>query len=374
MQQRGESIKYQRPSRLIMACTGEAAELARGTLLHEFFPDFVLAVAFFTALCFAALSDRFGKRSAAVASLAVGVALSTGLVWWEAQNGYSIRSLGPIAVGFALLLLAAVMYRAIRAIGGTIAGLSFTFGVSILIGWILGIPWPLNEQVLQIITTVALLVGILALVNHRQNDHRWCPQHSVAIPSVRNDLVRLYRDRHLAGTLANQLRRARREADFLDDRPELENDLMLQLRRILPAEGYLTERLAALREKAYRLREEQVARIEEIRDAISRLPAEGKQKLGKELSSRFKELKLDLRLERLDRACAEAERRIHQVTAEAAEALERHDYRRVTGLLEAAQKLQAHNARLFKIIDRTETKLLAVAQHVTQQTPEVNQP
>jgi hypothetical protein len=357
-----------------MERAGEAVELARGTLLHEFFPDFVLAVAFFTALCFAALSDRFSKRSAAVASLAVGVALSTGLVWWEAQHGYSIRSLGPIAVGFALLLLAAVMYRAINAIGGTIAGLSFTFGVSILIGWVLGIPWPINEQILQTVTTVALLVGILALVNHRQDNHRWCPQHPAAVPSVRNDPVRLYRDRHLAGTLANQLRRARREADLLDDRPELENDLMLQLRRILPAEGYLTERLAALRERAYHMREGQVARIEEIRDVLSKLPAEGKRKLGEELSTRFKELKLDLRLERLDRACAEAERRIHHVTAEAAEALKRHEYRKVTGLLEAAQRLQAHNARLFKIIDRTEKKLLAIAQHVTQQTPEVNQP
>jgi len=353
---------------------GEAAELARETILHEFFPDFVLAVAFFTALCFAALSDRFSKRSAAVASLAVGVALSTGLVWWEAENGYSIRSLGPIAVGFALLLLAAVMYRAIRAIGGTTAGLSFTFGVSILIGWVLGIPWPLNEQVFQTVTTVALLVGILALVNHRQDNHRWCPQTPATAPSVRNDLVRLYRDRHVAGTLAKQLRRARHEADFLDDRPELENDLMLQLRRILPAEGYLTERLAELRERAHHLREGHVARIEEIREAISKLPPEEQRKLGEELSARFKELKLDLRLERLDRACAEAERRIHHVTVEAAEALKRHDYRRVTSLLEAAQKLQAHNAKLFKIIDRTEKKLLAVAQHVTQQTPEVNQP
>jgi len=356
-----------------MARAGEAAELARGTLLHEFFPDFVLAVAFFTALCFAALSDRFSKRSAAVASLAIGVALSTGLVWWEAQNGYSIRSLGPIAVGFALLLLAAVMYRAIHTIGGTTAGLSFTFGVSILIGWILGIPWPLNEQVLQTITTVALLVGILALVNHRQDNHRWCPQHPAAVPSVRNDLVRLYRDRHLAGSITNQLRRARREADFLDDRPELGSDLMLQLRRILPAEGYLTDRLAELRERAHYMRQGEVARIEEIRSTISKLPAEGKRKLGQELSSRFKELKLDLRLERLDRACAEAERRIRQVTAEAAEALQRHDHRRVTGLLEAAQKLQSHNAKLFKIIDRAETKLISAAKHVAEQNTVVKE-
>jgi len=266
-----------------------------------------------------------------------------------------------------------VMYRAICAIGATIAGLSFTFGVSILIGWVLGIPWPINEQVLQTVTTVALLVGVLALANHRQDNHRWCPQTPATVPSVRNDLVRLHRDRHLAGTLADQLRRARREADFLDDRPELENDLMLQLRRMLPAEGYLTERLAALREKAHRMREGQVAQIEEIRALISELPVEAKHKLSQELAARFRELKLDLRLERLDRACAENERRIREITRQGEAALARHDHRRVTEYLEAASQLQRHNAKLFKIIDRTENKLISAARQVAGQNTEVKE-
>ena len=134
------------------------------------------------------------------------------------------------------------------------------------------------------------------------------------------------------------------------------------------------EELAELRERAHYVREGHVARIEEIKGAILKLPPEGKRKLGEELGARFKELKLDLRLERLDRACAEAERRIRQLTLSAEEAVQRHDYRRVTESLEAAEKLQKHNSRLFKIIDRTEKKLITLAQHAAQQTPEVNQP
>ena len=149
---------------------------------------------------------------------------------------------------------------------------------------------------------------------------------------------------------------------------------MLQFRRILPAEGYLTERLAALRERAYQMRKGHVTRIEEIRGVISKLPPKEQHELGEELAARFKELKLDIRLERLDRACAEAERRIRELTKDAAEALQRHEYPKVTRLLESASKLQAHNTRLFKIIDRTETKLITLAQRVTQSTPEVTQP
>jgi hypothetical protein len=356
-------------------------EVDSETALRSLFPDFLLATAFFTALIYAALSHRFPRRTSAVAALATGLALAIGLTWWEADQGLSVRNLGPIAVGFGILLLAAVMYRVLSEIGGQFAGVALTLGASILLGWILGLSIPVPAEVLQTVTTVALVVGILALVAHRHppvvnlpyRHHRF-PQNLRVVPAARNDLRGLYQDRQLGGWLRRALRGARHEADFLHEHPELEDDVLIKLKRMFPAEGYLTERLARLRERAHHVRKGHVARIEELREAVSKAPPEIKRKLGEELASRFKELKLDLRLERLDRACAEMERRIRQLTAGAAEALQRHDYRRVTDLLESAEKLQAHNARLFKIIDRTEKKLITISQHVAQQTPEVNQP
>ena len=51
-------------------------------------------------------------------SASIGFALSTGLVWWEQANELSIKALGPIAVGFAILVLAFVMYQGILQLTG----------------------------------------------------------------------------------------------------------------------------------------------------------------------------------------------------------------------------------------------------------------
>ena len=332
------------------------------------------STAFFTALIYAVLGQRFSRqRSAAVAALAIGLALSTGLVWWEADHGFSIRSLGPLAVGFAVLLLASVMYRALREIGGSLSAIMLSLALSLLIGWVVGIPSLVRAEVLQTITTVALLVGILALISHRHARHDWFPKGLHTVPTVRNDLRTLYRDRHLADRLAHNLRHVRREAGYLHESPQARHDVMLQLQRMLPAEGYLTERLARLREHAYHLRHGQCARIDEIRAVIAKLPPEAKRKISEELIARYKALTLDLRLERLDRAAAEIERRIRDLTRKAQQCLARNDYRKVVDILAAATKLQKHNARLFKIIERTETKLQAATTSVAKNIPEATQ-
>ncbi len=90
-----------------------------------------------------------------------------GLVWWEYAHGISMRQLGPIAVGFALLLLAGVLYQALKSIGGGWAGAMLAVGVCILIGWIAGLNWSIDTRVLQSITTALLTVGILAFLLHR---------------------------------------------------------------------------------------------------------------------------------------------------------------------------------------------------------------
>ena len=75
-------------------------------LLESYLPDFILAFAFFTSVVYAVLGKRFEQQRPAIAmSAAIGFALSIGLVWWEQANDFSIKNLGPIAVGFALLLL-----------------------------------------------------------------------------------------------------------------------------------------------------------------------------------------------------------------------------------------------------------------------------
>jgi len=185
---------------------------------------------------------------------------------------------------------------------------------------------------------------------------------------VRHDMSDLYKERRGANRMFNGFRRLRREADTLHEHPEDASDIMLQLKRMLPAEGWLTERMARLREKAHRIRVGHVARIEEIQAHIAKLSPVEKRQVASELSVRYRELKLDLRIERLDKAIAACELRIRQLTQQAQAYLANHDHRKLVDVLEAAKKLQGHNARLLTTIGRTETRLLRAAKQVAQKS------
>lgn len=331
-------------------------------------PDFLIAFAFFTAVIFAVMGRRFGSgRPAVVVSAAMGMALSVGLVWWEYTHGISMRQLGPIAVGFALLLLAGVLYQAIKSIGGNWAGGMLALGVCILIGWLVGLNWSIDARVLQSITTTLLTIGILAFLLHRRG---------VTLPSgrggqsesadIRHDMTDLYDDQRTSDWLGKGLRDLKKKAKTLHERPREASDVTAQLRRMLPAEGWLTEQLARLRERARHFRVGHVTQIEGLRKQVAQLPVPARRKAASELAALYKELRFDERVERLDRAVAVNEQRIRQLTAVAQEALSNRDQRKLVDLLDQAGKLQKHNSTLLRAIRRTESHMENAARKVAQ--------
>ena len=339
-----------------------------GTLL----PDFLLAAAFFTSVCYAVLGRRFGmQRPAVVMSACIGLALSIGLVWWEYVNGWSVRDLGPLAVGFGILLLAGVMYQAFRQVGGNWSGAGLAFGGSLLVGWAMGIEWPVDAGVTQTIILITLLVGGLALLQHRHGGRAF---RSVAdaLSTARHDWHDLDEGRPIAEQLARRTRRVRQSAEQLKTRPDRAADVMLQLKRILPAEGWLTERLARLRKHAHLLRQGHIHKVVELKREISNMPPPMRRKLAIELAAQMDALKIDVRLERLDRAAVAAERRIKGLMQNAKERVARGEHRKVVQLLEEASRLQEHNAKLFKAIERTYAQLTGAAQRAIKMHGEVN--
>lgn len=222
-----------------------------GEVFESTLPDFVLAFAFFTSLAYAVLAKRFDQQRPAIAmSATLGLALSVGLVWWERAHGYSIKNLGPIAIGFAILVLAFVMYQSIRQIGGSWAGAMITLGAAILIAQLVGVPIPIDWQILQTVIAVALIAGILIFLSHHHPSGPRIRIAAPALPSIKPTMADLYRDRHLSGRIDRQLRRLRNGARLLHERPEQASDVLVQIKRLLPAEGYLTQRMAQLRQKA----------------------------------------------------------------------------------------------------------------------------
>jgi len=340
--------------------------------LETLLPDFVLAFTFFTALCYAILGKHFGRQRPAIAmSAAIGLALSLGLVWWERANDLSVRDLGPVAVGFAIMLLALVMYQSIRQMGGSWAGAAIAFGTSILIAKLLGLGVPIDPQVVQAVTMAALIVGILALVSYTRAHSPYSPSVPIHLPEVRHDMSDLYRGQQLSNRLAKGIKKLRRRAATLTERPAETPEVLIQLRRMLPAEGYLTEKMAQLRAKAHRVRNGHITRLEETRSAFAKMPASVKKKASAELASRYKQIVgIDTRVERLDNAVAENERRIIELTRRAGQYAGRYDYRQLAECTKAAERLQHHNSKLLKLIQRTEGKLSNLAEKVAKETRE----
>ena len=360
-----------------MRLTNPFTNLAYGGFFESLLPDFVLGFAFFTALSYAVLGRRFDHQRPAVAmSAAVGLALSIGLVWWEHDRGLSVRDLGPVAIGFAVILLGMVMFQAIRQTGGAWSGAGIALGASLLVASILGFPWPIGSGIVPALAVLALIVGIVGLATHPRPG-RWQAE-TVPAPrrpetaGIRHDMSDLYEDRRVGDRLRRGLGHLREESEHLNEHPQEAGDAMALLRKMLPAEGWLTERLARLREKSHYVRKGHLARIDELREAMGKLSAEDKKAASRELGDRYRELHLDKRLERLDSAVAENERRVRELTREAEEALARSDYRKLTDLLQAAEKLQGHNEKLLRAIDRTERKLATLAEHVAKEAPGVS--
>lgn len=339
-------------------------------------PDFLIAFAFFTAVIFAIMGRRFGPgRPAVVVSAALGMALSVGLVWWEYAHGISMRHLGPIAVGFALLLLASVLYQALKSFGGNWAGAMLALGVCILIGWLAGLNWSIDTRVLQSIATALLTVGILAFLLHRRGVPMPMGRGDQSeFADIRHDMTDLTEDRRAAKWLGKGFRDLKKKASTLHERPQEASDVMVQLRRMLPAEGFLTERLARLREKAHRIRIGHIAQVEEIQKHLAQLPPQARRQAASELAAKFKELKFDTRLERLDRAVAANEKRVRDLTQQAQALLQRGDQRGLVDVLKTASTLQKHNAHLLRTISSTEKRLLHAAEQAARRARGVKAP
>jgi len=343
-------------------------------LLESLIPDFVLAFAFFTSITYAVLGKKFEQqRPAIVMSASIGFALSIGLVWWEQANDLSIRNLGPIAIGFAILVISFVMYQSIRRIGGSWAGAGITLGASILISRLLELNVPIDLEIIQTITVVALVIGILAFFSHTKGRSINFTRTPNNMPDVRHDMADLYRNRHLSDKLFRNMRSLRKEVKTLNEHPQDAGNVLVQLKKMLPLQGYLTERMAQLRAKAHQIRNGHIARLEETKYVFSKLPVSEKKKASAELAARYNQIiGIDTRLDRLNKAVAENERRIRELTSQAQQYTARYDYQKLTGTLKAAEKLQHHNSKLFKIIERTEGKLATIAKKIAKETKGVN--
>jgi|GEM_PF-5012413 len=167
--------------------------------------------------------------------------------------------------------------------------------------------------------------------------------------------------------------RLRKEATMLTEHPRDAEDIMLQMRRMLPAEGQLVQRLRALQQTAATIRKQTIARISELLQAYETLTTKMKHKALRELAAQCHDLKFDDKVQQLESAVMANEKRIHELLSRAQNELAAHRFDVVYEVFKAAEKLQKHNTQLFSLMDRTEKKLLEASHAAAKSVQEVIQ-
>jgi len=99
--------------------------------LYHFWVDFFIFLCLFISVAKFTIGRRFGGREGKVLSVVVGLVLALSLSLLEYKVGFSIKSFGPIAAAFLILLMAIVIYNLIKAIGaGNTGAGSFAFVIT----------------------------------------------------------------------------------------------------------------------------------------------------------------------------------------------------------------------------------------------------
>lgn len=338
-------------------------------LMESLLPDFILGFAFFTSVAYAVLAKRFeAQRAAVTISAVLGLSLSTGLVWWEHVNGWSILDLGLIAISLLICVLGLVIYQSVRQMGGSLAGAGIAVGACLFVAEAMRLPIPLDPHLVQILIVIALLVGIILFFERHSNVSTSLRTATLEEKEALPNMSKLFRDRHLSEDLTKGLKKLSRKTKKGQDRPERVQDIAAQIKRMLPVQGYLTERLARLRAQAHQIRNGHIARLQETREALAGATTEIKKKAAANLAQRYKQaIGIDTRLEQLDKAAAETELRARRLTEFAAKQARNYDHQGLHQSLKQAERLQDHNSKLFKTINRTEKVLTNLIKKVIKE-------
>ena len=339
-------------------------------LTSGYMPDFLIAFTFFTSLCFAIFRRRFNHRSAEIGlSASLGTALATGLVWWEYNNNLSIRDTGSIGILLLSIVVTVAIYNTIKQSGSKSAALIITLA-AILTFISLNRSLPVNTANLYALILLMILLGFIVLAVKRiLSESRPGLTHLPHQTELADDTIKqIHRDRGLNFNLDKHLRKLKNEAQLLKRDPAKAPQVYQQISGLLPAEGYLTEKMARLREKAHQIRSGHVARLKETQSLTRHLPpARLAQVSAKLITSYYAELDFEKRLERLDNAVAVNEKKIVNLLKQARICSKEYKFQQIPDLLQHAEKLQQQNEKLFKLIEHTESKLSEIARKIAKQ-------
>lgn len=336
--------------------------------------EFLILFTFFLSLMFSIFQKRFeNRRSLAGISISTSLALSIGLLTWLNRQGYSMQNLGLIAIMIIIAFIGTIIYKLIKNSGHSgIAILTIILLVMpvisrsylqidyqmifdlILFGWLIVIIWLLTKNVASYGT-----VHLPSNPNTGKIDYD--------TEETDDQIKRLYRYRGLSKKITENLRKLKKPSELLGDKNKQSTDLLIQLHRILPEQGFMTERMAELRKTAYQVRNGHIARMNETKKLCHQIPAWQARKISRLMIEHYrKQTNLEKRLERLESLVTATEKQNRQLIAYAKKCVRTQNYKEFDQVIHKAKKLQSHVTHIINAIIRTEKKLSAIAHKIAK--------
>ena len=335
-------------------------EAGWGLLLESWLIELALGFTFFSALAYSVLIHRFDHpRSVAAMAGSIGLALGSGLAAGARVGGWSVTDLGPAAAGIAMLVIVVVVYQAFMRFAGHVVAALAALLTALLILAMIGPFVPVARNLAATLMLLGMIAGLGWMVFRFGGNHRLkTPPLSPA--RVEADLAEVRDLRQHMQSMGRQIDELKSNSLWLEREPVLAEQVKRRLEQMLPEQGQLTRRLSHLRQMMHRARRGEVMQVKALEKAFKQLPADARAAAAKRLRRQCNEASLVRRLDRLDRAVAEAERRLKEVTTGIERALDERRFRDVSPLMDGAQKLQHQMQNLIVRIERTEHQLLQI--------------
>jgi hypothetical protein len=226
--------------------------------------------------------------------------------------------------------------------------------------------WFYDYQVIFDITFTLWLIILIWLLIRNAGSHLNLPAANDN-DYTHDQIKRMYNYRSLSNNISGQLRKLKRTTELLGDKNSQSTDLVLQLQRILPQQGFLAGQMAGLRKKAHLVRNGHIAKIKDIKKLCRQMGPLQKREISRQMIEYYqKETDLEKRLERLEGLITDIEKQSRELIVRAQICVKNNDFKQYDDIINKAKRLQDRVTHIIKIIIRTEKKLSATSQKIVR--------
>lgn len=345
--------------------------------------DLAVYLLVFIGIAQVTLGKRFQGSGGKAITIGIGVSLAVSLAIVEQYLGFSLRSLGPIAAGLFLAIVAVMMFRLVKHFGGGTAVSGSIAYVFVLLSIVAAVPgffaW-VNRTIPLI--NLGLLIGLLVagytivahflrkkgipekyapVIHKEKEEFKTMPAElSESKKYQRNEVKpitkRAYRE---SRNVLEELKRLVPLVEKYGHLPEARKDIRMKLEKILPRQLEVVQYLTRLQVLHKRIRESDWSVYSaSVRGQLGRLDGPAKTSMKNELIDEYVKLGIEKRLSEIEQRIQVYQTELRRCLEEAGGILTNGDTNGVVGILKRAVSYEEQSMNMIEGLRSLEKEIL----------------